>query len=441
VRAFRAIAAVTALCCGACSKPAPSPPTVSSGDTVTITGREHLGWDQLAASQAELDTIGYYLYVDANPKQLLTGVSCAPGSTGGTFFCRVQLPTLSAGAHTLQATSFYTNDPSNESAKSGPLQVIVQSLVAGGLDAPAISREPRSSGQATASTTQTWPAGLIRVADGLDRPSDLAFTPDSRLWIAERSGRIRVLQDGALARDPAVTLDPRLGDAMISLAPDPHFAGSHFIFAIYTERSRAGLTFAVARYREAAGTLADRIVILDNVRASPDARATLRFGPDGKLYAAFDAGGDAALAQDPASFSGKILRLNPDGTTPDDAPGKSPIWVRGLASPRGVVWPRLATRPWVADESGIGDLPWTPTPESLLVVKDDLLVGSMSGLTRSHIQSTSPPRLSAARDVLRNVRVHALAVAPDGGVYIATDTSIGRLQEAALLVTRKWPRS
>lgn len=441
MRRFRAVLIALALAATAsCAKstPTPPPPTVNPSDPIPVTGREHLGWDQGAGSLAELDTVGYDLYIDDKP-QRLAGVACVPGSTVGSFFCQAPLPHMTPGSRTLQATSFYLDTPTAESAKSGPLQLLVQGIVTGGA-AVSSDVQPRSTPHSASSAGDAaWPAGLVRIADGLERPADLAFTPDSRLWIAERSGRIRVLRGGGINAEPALTLDRRIsGGAVVSLAPDPHFAGNHFLFAIYTERSRSGhLTFAIARYRETADTLADRVVILDNVAASDDPRATLRFGPDGKLYAAFDEGGDARLVQDPASFNGKILRLNPDGTTPDDAPRKSPILSAGPTSPRGLAWHRATARLWAADVSAVGEVQWAVSPESILIVNDDLVVGSLSGLVRAQIQRTNPPRVTAMRDILRDVAIRAMTVAPDGAVYVATDTSIGRLRDQAFTVARR----
>jgi glucose/arabinose dehydrogenase len=276
----------------------------------------------------------------------------------------------------------------------------------------------------------SWPSGLVRVADGLDRPSDLAFTPDGRLWIAERSGRIRVMHEDGLVAEPALTLDPRILDgAVLGLAPDPHFTGNHFVFAVYTERSRSGLlTFAIARFREVADTLADRVVILDDVPASPDPRASLRFGLDGRLYAAFDDAGDPRLPDDLASFNGKILRLNPDGTTPDDAPAKSPVFAAGLSSPRGLAWHRASARLWAADASSVGRVRWTPAPEGIAVLGDKLFVASPAGLARTQLQASGAPEPGAPLDVIRDVAIRAIAIAPDGVVYVATDSAIGRLQ-------------
>ena len=421
-----AIACVAQVACGS-STPAPQPPTVSPGDPVTVTGQKNLAWDQGATSLTELNGVGYNLYIDDKPTRF-DPVPCAAGSTAGMFVCQLPLPNIPAGLHSLQLTSFYLATPTTESAKSGTLQIMVTGIVA---SADAASMNPRASASAPDAKDSSWPSGLLRIADGLNRPADLAFTPDGRLWIAERSGHVRVLRDGVLLAAPALTLDPRIeGGAVVALAPDPHFAGNHFIFAIYTERSRSGrLTFAIARFREAADTLADRVVILDNVPASPDPRASLRFGLDSKLYAAFDDGGDPRLADDPASFNGKILRLNPDGTTPDDAPRKSPVFATGPSSPRGLAWHRATARLWAADLSNVGGVRWTPPPEGVAVNGDALFVGSEAGLVRAQLQrAAGESRLAATHDVLRSIVIRAIATAPDGAVYVATETTIGRLQ-------------
>jgi glucose/arabinose dehydrogenase len=399
---------------------------VTPGDPVPVTGQKNLAWDQAASSLAELSGVGYNLYVDGSPTKF-DSVPCSDGATAGMFVCQLPLPSMVAGPHTLQLTSFYTATPTTESAKSAALQIVVTALVAS-VEVPSMPQRTSPSAPADAGTAG-WPAGLIRVATGVDRPADLAFTPDGRLWIAERSGHVRVMHEDGMVSEPALTLDPRIPDgAVLSLAPDPRFTENHFVFTIYTERLRSGTpAFAIARFREVGDTLADRVVILDNVPASADPRASLRFGLDGKLYAAFDDAGDARLPDDLASFNGKTLRLNPDGTTPDDAPAKSPVFSSGLSSPRGLAWHRATTRLWTADASSVGPAPWTPAPEGIAIVEDELFVASQAGLARAQLQRSGSPQLGAPRDIIRNVAVRAIAVAPSGVVYVATDTAIGRL--------------
>jgi glucose/arabinose dehydrogenase len=65
----------------------------------------------------------------------------------------------------------------------------------------------------------------------------------------------------------------------------------------------------------------------------------LRFGPDGKLYAAAGDGQDPDQAQDLASLGGKVLRMNPDGSIPDDNPFPgSFVWSYGHRNPQGLAF-------------------------------------------------------------------------------------------------------
>ena len=88
---------------------------------VTITGKEHLTWDQSASSLAELSTIAFEIYVDGSPSKL-TGVVCATaptgttGATAGVFECKAPLPSMTAGGHSRERASFFPSTPSVESA-------------------------------------------------------------------------------------------------------------------------------------------------------------------------------------------------------------------------------------------------------------------------------------------------------------------------------------
>jgi glucose/arabinose dehydrogenase len=417
-----------------CTNSTPSPPSMGSAGPVTINGTERLGWDQLAADRNELSTIGYAVYLDG-ARSVVTGEICADTASAAGFECKAPLPQMRAGAHSIELAAFYKDNPSNESARAGPLQVTLNAISAIAPDAPRVSTArstPRSTATpATASfrSSQEWPSSAVRVADGVNRPSDLVFTPDGRLWIAESNGGIRVVRDGVLLRAPAVEV-PRINGsgAVLALAVDPQFERTHFMFAIYTSRSRTGaLTFALARFRETADTLGDRIVLLDDVPASSDPHASLRFGADGKLYAAFDDAQNERAVEDLASYNGKILRLNPDGTTPDDAPRKSPVFSSGLTSPRGLAWSQTSGYLWDADVSRVGRMPQTIAPAALAIVHDDLLIASAAGIAAAKIDRRNPGQVTTTRKVLDNVAVRALATAPDGSVYFAAADAIGRI--------------
>lgn len=140
------LAAVAVLTAAACSRSTPSPPAMTPTGPVTVTGKEHLTWDQSASSSADLSTIGFKIYVDGSPTRL-TGVVCTPASTGtqgasaSVFECKAPLPSMTAGDHSLELTSFFENSPTVESMKMGPLHVIVV-RDDNGSELPKASRKP-----------------------------------------------------------------------------------------------------------------------------------------------------------------------------------------------------------------------------------------------------------------------------------------------------------
>jgi hypothetical protein len=419
---------------------------------VTVTGTERIGWDQPAGDAVELATFGYAIYVDGT-RSVASGVACAPAAGATGFACTAALPPLTPGAHSLQVASFVDDGALLESTRSAALQVTLVATTAlsprRAGDAPRTSAVQRSEtpsafARATADTSGERQTELV--SDGMVDPIDLAFAPDGRLFVAEQAGTVVVIDGAARARERVTDG----GSELLALAIDPDFARTHFVFAIYTEGDRGNTaTLALARFREAGGTLADRAVLVDRVPAGASARAALRFGSDGRLYAAFDGGGNAGPAADSASFNGKVLRLNADGTTPNDSRALSPVIAIDVAAPAGLAWPRGAPNAWVVDrrsggsaqlrETGDGGqayrLPDGFTPSSVATAGDeragDLLIGSAESGTLLRVRfdaATRQPTGTEAVAIANVDSVRALAVAPDGAIYVAAATSVWRIR-------------
>jgi glucose/arabinose dehydrogenase len=94
-------------------------------------------------------------------------------------------------------------------------------------------------------------------------------------------------------------------------------------------------------------------VVLDGIPASDrNDGGRIRFGPDGKLYIATGDVEQPDLAQNARSLAGKILRINPDGTIPEDNPFlDSPVYSIGHRNVQGMAW-NPATNEMYASEHG-----------------------------------------------------------------------------------------
>jgi glucose/arabinose dehydrogenase len=402
--------------------PPPAPVVNPPATSETVTGTERVGWNQPAADAVELATIGYVIYVDGVRTEL-AGVTCASAAAAASFPCSARLPPMSVGPHALQLASFVNDGSVLESARSAPLLV---TLVGQGVflgqtfGAAAVGEEPRAADAKVVSNGMTLRGELV--AAGLEWPTDLAFAQDGRLFVAERRGRIRIIRDGRLLSEPAVSLADTLGaeGQLLALALDPQFERTRHVFAIYTELSRPGdrsgdrsgePMFTLARFREVSDTLGDRAVLLSGVPASsPSPAAALRFGPDGKLYAAFDDGGDARRSRDAGSLNGKVLRLNPDGTTPRDATGATPVYADGYLSPVALDWDPVTATLWVADRSA---------------------GASRFAFYRGTLFPGWAGRLLSASDKIFGAGLTSgpggVAVGPDGAIYFGTAGGVGRL--------------
>ncbi|MEX2271556.1 MAG: PQQ-dependent sugar dehydrogenase [Vicinamibacterales bacterium] len=213
---------------------------------------------------------------------------------------------------------------------------------------------------------ETWTTGDgVRLGaqvllSNLDVPWSMAFAPDGRLFFTERVGRVRVVQNGQLLAQPALTLaDVRaVGEGgVLGIALHPDFAQNRLAYVAYTATRQDGEPVnRVIRVRESNNEFVEATLLLDNIPAANNHDgARLRFGPDRKLYVTTGDAGNPALSQTLASLSGKILRINDDGTTPLDNPFGSPVWTWGHRHPQGIDWNPVTGDTWATEHGGSGN--------------------------------------------------------------------------------------
>jgi glucose/arabinose dehydrogenase len=431
---------------------APDTPMPQPGPGVEqITGRERIGWEQPASTAGDLAGVRYLIYVDGNAGVELQSVQCgdAPGTTG--FPCSAALPPLSAGAHALALSSYIDTGSRIESPRSPTLSVFVTGRLAGATAGTSLG--------AALTTSDGVSLHAEAIAIGLNDPTDMVVLPDGRFLIAERAGVIRIVAANALQTTPVVTLDDVATggeQGLLALAPDPEFPANGYVYAAYN--AHRGLR--LARFRAIGNRLYDRVVLVDGAATPVDVPATaLRFGPDGRLYWGIDDGGDAAAAGDLGTFSGKVLRLSRDGTTPADQPAGSPVYARALRAPRGLDWDADGAM-WVLDAPDSGStihrivrdapgraamvtarysFPGDVMPRDLLVYtgealpafRGDLFVADDGGasLVRLRHDHTREAKIVAAERLLegRITSARAVAAGKDGALYLATADALLRI--------------
>ena len=193
------------------------------------------------------------------------------------------------------------------------------------------------------------PTGFVDeiVASTLTDPTAMAFSPDGRLFVCQQTGQLRVIKDGQLLPQPALTVDAEADNegerGLLGIAFDPAFAQNQYIYIYYTLRGTPAHN-RVSRFTLDGDTATgDETIILELdplSAASNHNGGAMHFGTDGKLYVAVGDNAARTNSQTTANLLGKILRLNPDGTVPSDNPFflsaqgiNRSIWALGLRNP------------------------------------------------------------------------------------------------------------
>ena len=199
--------------------------------------------------------------------------------------------------------------------------------------------------QEATSAPKSVPTGwkVESVAEGLSVPWSIVFTSADRILLSERGGMIREIVGGELNPEPLLIIEdvtPRGESGLMGLAVDPQYADNQYLYACYTYAGSSGTANKVVRLRDEGDSIVPDTVVLDPLpSANNHAGCRIRFGPDGMLYITNGDALDPSSAQDVNSLAGKILRINPDGSIPEDNPFRgSAVWSYGHRNPQGIDW-------------------------------------------------------------------------------------------------------
>jgi glucose/arabinose dehydrogenase len=191
---------------------------------------------------------------------------------------------------------------------------------------------------------QEYPELGVRVevvAENLSVPWSIDWTPDGTILFTERNGHLRIIQDGNLVSEPLLSLGVGgVEGGMLGIAVDPNYSENNFVYLYFTQNEFLSTSNNLVRYELVDGMLTENKVLIEGIPGGPfHDGGRIQFGPDGKLYVTTGDAGNSSLSQDLGSLGGKILRINSDGTIPDDNPWKlSPIYSFGHRNPQGLDW-------------------------------------------------------------------------------------------------------
>lgn len=331
------------------------------------------------------------------------------------------------------------------------------------------------------------------VATGLVHPWGLAFLPDGRALVTERPGRLRILgTDGRLsppvAGTPEVFAVRQGGLLDVALAPD--FETSRLVYLSFAEPGPGGASTAVARGRLAGERLEGAEVVfrqLPKLEGPNHWGSRLAFARDGTLFVTTGDRFKFDPAQDLSTHVGKVLRVNPDGSVPQDNPfvgreGARPeIWsyghrnVQGAAihpatgklwihemGPQGgdelnvaeagrnygwplVSWgrhygggaiPKPPTRPDLAGSVHYWDPVIAPSGMAFYTAamfpewRGDLLIGGLQsrGIVRLTLADET---VTGEERIALGARIRDVRQAPDGSVWALTDAADGKVLRLA----------
>lgn len=341
-------------------------------------------------------------------------------------------------------------------------------------------------------TAQTA-AGKVTVedlADGLTHPWGMAFLPDGRLLVTERAGQLRILNtDNSLSEPlqgtPEVYAEGQGG--LLDVVLDPDFENNGYIYLSFSEPGEGNTaSTALGRGKLEGEQLSEFTVIF---RQEPKMEGENHFGgrivftPEGHLFLTMADRFKFDPAQDLSNHLGTIVRINPDGSVPQDnpfagqasaedeiwsyghrniesaalEPGTSNLWVAEMGPKGGdelnlikkgnnYGWPVVSwgnnydgteiseptTRPEFADAA----IHWTPviSPSGMIFYTGSMfpewqgsaLIGGLSSQGLVRVTVTGGQAEEAERISL-GARIRDVEQAPDGSVYVLTDQDNGNV--------------
>lgn len=182
------------------------------------------------------------------------------------------------------------------------------------------------------------------VAENLDTPWEILWGPDDNIWMTEREGLVSRIDPASGNRkillDISEIVDESVENGLLGMALHPNFEhpDSQFVYLVYTYFT-SNRWERLARYTYDEDTLIDEQILLDRIPAAHyHTGSRVLILPDRTILMSTGDAGSSSNSLDTTSLAGKFLRINLDGSVPDDNPIEGNyIWSYGHRNPQGLV--------------------------------------------------------------------------------------------------------
>ncbi|MBS3741469.1 MAG: PQQ-dependent sugar dehydrogenase [Candidatus Cloacimonetes bacterium] len=303
-------------------------------------------------------------------------------------------------------------------------------------------------------TTDNYSSNVV--VDNLDTPWSLDFLPDNSIIFTERPGNIKIFigdTSKTILHLPIVEISE---SGLLGVAVDPDFIINKYVYLYYTFPKEGKTINRVSRFIFADG-LKDEQVLLDDI---PFARyhdgGRIKFGPDDKLYITTGDALEPGSAQNINSLAGKILRMNKDGTIPQDNPFENYVYSYGHRNSQGIAW--LQDKLFASEHGPTrhdeinrivkgGNYGWPATceeqkedtkkplrcyldftlaPSGIAFYKNKLYVACLRGTQLREITLTDDHKIEKERVILDDMGRIRTVVKKNNSLFIATNNRDGR---------------
>jgi glucose/arabinose dehydrogenase len=342
------------------------------------------------------------------------------------------------------------------------IAAVVVAAVATALYSPSQTTLPiPEPGQRGGNSTRS---GVQVLAENLDVPWAIDIAEDDRIFFTERAGRIRIIENGTLLEDPVafINVEQRGESGLLGLALHPNFSQNHLIYVYHAYANGSNVFNKVVALTERDNKIIESKVIIDGIPAADrNDGGRIKFGPDGKLYIATGDARQPDLAQNARSLAGKILRLNPDGTVPEDNPFEgSPVYSYGHRNIQGLAWHPATGELFASEHGDEGNdevniirpgtnhgwpiencdaerfeepaVCFNPAiaPAGIVIPSSDSL-GYQNDIVLAALKAQQLRLVELPSDVERNIltgygRIRDVIEGPDGSLYVSTSNRDGR---------------